>query len=361
MLSKTNKSKSQKKPIDHQVIGQSVLGEYLNHKNLFLHVTGKIPNAIVESSIDLDRFKKSFLEKFKEECWDSYYNRRRFKINEISTYDDVYYFLHKDVLVYINHNGNEVSLLFAETPYKIVSQIHKLVISCMKLKETDKPFIHVMNASSAGLELTRMEIKKTDLEIESHYNDDFKRIDQLINKRLNRNQDKGIILLHGAPGTGKTTYIKHLIANVKKDVIFMPSNIAASLTNPDFMTLLMNHSNSILVIEDAETIVTSRNHRGSSPVSAILNLSDGILSDCLNIQIICSFNTDLSKVDTALLRKGRLIAKYKFGKLETSKANKLSRKLGFSTTFHEPQVLTDVFNQDELQFAEPRNKVIGFK
>ncbi len=360
MLFNRKNTKNPKIPINHQVLGRSMMGEYLNHKNLFLQVTGNIPNEILESSINLDCFNKAFLKTYKKDCWDSYYNRRPFDKHEISKVDDVYYFLFNDVLVYINNNSDDVYILFSKTPYSIISRIHKLVLSFMKPKETEKPFINIMNTSSSGLELTRLEIKKTDLEIDSHYNDDFKAIDLVIKKRLNINQDKGIILLHGVPGTGKTTYIKHLIANVTKDVIFMPSNIAASLTNPDFMTLLMNHPNSILVIEDAENIVTSRNHRGSSPVSAILNLSDGILSDCLNIQIICSFNTDLTNVDTALLRKGRLIAKYEFGKLDTLKANTLSRKLGFSTTFYEPQVLTDVFNQEEQEFGQPIKKVIGF-
>jgi ATP-dependent 26S proteasome regulatory subunit len=218
-----------------------------------------------------------------------------------------------------------------------------------------------MSVGSNGLELTRLEIKRTELEIDTHYNDDFKQADRTIKKRLNREMDKGIILLHGEPGTGKTTYIKHLIANVTKDVIFMPPNIAANLTSPDLMTLLLDKPNSILVIEDAENIVTSRDHKGGSPVSALLNLSDGILSDCLNIQIICSFNTDLRNVDNALLRKGRLIAKYEFSKLDTGKANTLSRKLGYDSHFTEPQVLTDVFNQEETFGIIKVRKVVGFR
>ena len=54
------------------------------------------------------------------------------------------------------------------------------------------------------------------------------------------------------------------------------------------------------MIEDAENILIDREAGGSSAVSALLNLTDGLLSDCLNIQIICTFNTDLSKLDRAL-------------------------------------------------------------
>jgi ATP-dependent 26S proteasome regulatory subunit len=116
------------------------------------------------------------------------------------------------------------------------------------------------------------------------------------------------------------------------------------------------------VIEDAENIIIDRNKQGSSSVSALLNLADGLLSDCLNIQIVCSFNTDLSRVDSALLRKGRLIAKYEFLELETPKAQALSDKLGFATTIDKPMTLTAIYNQEETDFQPiVRRNVIGFQ
>ena len=114
------------------------------------------------------------------------------------------------------------------------------------------------------------------------------------------------------------------------------------------------------MIEDAENIVVDREKDGSSPVSALLNISDGLLSDCLNIQIVCSFNTPLSKVDSALLRKGRLIAKYEFTELEIKKAQQLSNKLGFTSTINSDMTLTAIYNQEDKDFA-PNNKCpIGF-
>jgi len=82
------------------------------------------------------------------------------------------------------------------------------------------------------------------------------------------------------------------------------------------ISILLENPNSIFVIEDAENIIVDREKDRHCPVSALLNISDGLLSDCLNIQVICSFNTDISKVDGAIMRKGRLIAKYEFKELE---------------------------------------------
>lgn len=138
--------------------------------------------------------------------------------------------------------------------------------------------------------------------------------------------------------------------------------MASAITNPELISVLIDNSNSIFVIEDAENVIVDRENVGTSPVSSLLNISDGLLADCLNIQIICSFNTDISKIDSALMRKGRLIAKYEFKELETPKAQQLSNKLGFTTQIDQPMTLTSIYNQDEKSFLqkEKRNP-IGFR
>jgi hypothetical protein len=64
----------------------------------------------------------------------------------------------------------------------------------------------------------------------------------------------------------------------------------------------------------------------------------------------------------ALMRKGRLIAKYEFKELEIEKAKTLSQKLGFTTLLNSPMTLTAIYNQDEKDFQQvKRNNSIGFK
>jgi hypothetical protein len=137
--------------------------------------------------------------------------------------------------------------------------------------------------------------------------------------------------------------------------------MASAITNPGLLSILIENPNSIFVIEDAENIVVDREQQGNSPVSTLLNISDGLLADCLNIQIICSFNTDISKIDAALMRKGRLIAKYEFKELEIEKAQQLSNKLGFDKTINTPMTLTAIYNQDEKDFQQTiKRNAIGF-
>ena len=63
-------------------------------------------------------------------------------------------------------------------------------------------------------------------------------------------------------------------------------------------------------------------------------------------QIIATFNCDLTSIDPALLRKGRLIANYEFNKLDLESSRILSDKLGYGTDgVTEPMTLAEIFNQ----------------
>ena len=221
--------------------------------------------------------------------------------------------------------------------------------------------INLVVSKNGDLSLKTMEVKRTKLDIDLYYEDDFKETDALIRKRLNQKNDKGIVLLHGIPGSGKTTYLRHLIGKIRKRVLFLSPAVAGNLTSPDFIELLMDNPNTVLVIEDAENVIMDRRHHTGSSVSNLLNISDGLLADCLNIQLICTFNSALSLVDSALMRKGRLIAKYEFGKLSIDKALRLSKHLGFDTHIDKPMTIAEIANPNEKDHLEHRMEVVGFR
>ena len=182
-----------------------------------------------------------------------------------------------------------------------------------------------------------------------YYEDDFIEVDRTIQNRLMKKDDKGIVLLHGLPGTGKTTYLRYLIGRLKKKVLFLSPAVAGNIMNPDFMDLLIDNPNSILIIEDAENIIMDRRISNDSSVSNLLNISDGLLADFLSVQLICTFNHPVSMVDSALMRKGRLIAKYEFGKLSMEKGQKLSNHFGFDTIISRPMTIAEIANQHEKE------------
>ena len=334
----------------------------LNVNVLYIEHFNYIPNIIEVHQIDIEKANAWFLNQFEEAVQNCYFVKEDSLSSTELKYQDIFYFMKEDLLINFDfsHNNN-VTFLFKKTE---VAEVESLVASIQKFKKErreEKPSISLIISGMRGLRTQSLEISQQPVNIHDNYNDNFLPVHETVLRRLKRENDKGIILLHGKPGTGKTSYIRHLILSVEKEVIFLPHNMAASITNPELMDLLFDHPNSILVNEDAENIVIDRNRSGNSPVSAILNLSDGLLSDCLNIQIICSFNTDLSKIDNALLRKGRLIAKYEFQELAAEKSKKLSEKLGFTTEITAPMTLASIYNQDEHNFKESEKNTIGFR
>ncbi|KAB8154484.1 AAA family ATPase [Kordia sp. TARA_039_SRF] len=197
-------------------------------------------------------------------------------------------------------------------------------------------------------------------DVETMYNDDFQPINEIIEKALVVDK-AGLILLHGLPGTGKTSYIKRLISkHSKRTFIFIQNEFINELLHPEFISFLLKNQNAVLIIEDAEKVLTSREQKNeSSVVSTILQLTDGLFSDYLNIKIICTFNTSLNKIDNALLRKGRMIAYYEFKALTKEKANALLASMEYEPTDKE-MTLADIFNYENKTFNQTGNKKIGF-
>lgn len=182
--------------------------------------------------------------------------------------------------------------------------------------------------------------------IEKCYNDDFLKYHETIVDTLNKNES-GLYLFHGDPGTGKTTYIKHLSSLVKRDIIYVPTAFIESLADPSFLPALLNKKHSVLVIEDAEKALLAREPGDSSVVSAILNITDGIMADVFNIAIIATYNCPRQSIDKALLRKGRLKVEYQFGKLKKDKAQKIAKSLKSSLEITSDTTLADLYNFEE--------------
>ncbi len=224
--------------------------------------------------------------------------------------------------------------------------------------QTKSGYLNIITHTINGFGLKLFSINDTSFN-KNHYSDDFIEINKLIKEKLIKTT-KGLVLLHGEAGTGKTTYLRYLITTLTKKIIYLPPNMVHLISSPDFITFLGLHPNSILVIEDSESVLKARVHNNENTIANILNLTDGLLSDCLNIQIIATFNANLAEIDSALLRKGRLIAKHEFTKLNITKTNRLLKSLGYDVTVQTPMVLANIMNYDEKSFVKEKTKM-GFK
>lgn len=157
----------------------------------------------------------------------------------------------------------------------------------------------------------------------------------------------GLTILHGDPGGGKTSYIRHLMKALKgkKQLVLLPKGVLEVLGTPKFIEFLIDLSTtpSVLVIEDAEDVVMTGSRAQGSATSTLLNLTDGILNDISSVQVLITFNCPVSKVDPALMRSGRLTAKRDFGPLSVADAIRLAETKGLQTDhIKKPMMLCDI-------------------
>ena len=161
----------------------------------------------------------------------------------------------------------------------------------------------------------------------------------------------GLSIFEGRPGTGKTFYLRHLMGELKEShrFYFIPTSTMAILSRPDFIGFWTDqrwhHSNKkfVVVLEDSDAALMTCGSDNREQVSAILNLSDGMLADFLRLQIICTINCSASDIDSALLRPGRLVCHRVFGRLDYTQAARLAESLGTTLPPASDYSLAEIF------------------
>lgn len=224
--------------------------------------------------------------------------------------------------------------------------------SCTE-KEVDKNnYIYLI---TNDLRLEKCEIKDMKLNSEnlsSYYNDDFLPVNDYLLSALNESSKAGILFLHGEPGTGKTSYIRYLVTQYKYKSIYITPDKLNHLGDSSFLKLLIDYKNSILILEDCGDIIKKGNH--SNIVSNLLNYSDGILGDIINVKIIITFNENINDISDAFIRNGRCLLKYEFKKLAANKVNKLN------SDYNEDMTLGEIFKPKEDYINNNKKNKIGF-
>lgn len=334
-------------------------GVYINQLKLYHAYFNTVPNLLKVPGINSDTARNFIFSEMKNQIEIENYCQKYDRVLKINRFHDYFAILKNNL--FINIFEDNVFILFQPKEETLAKELQNKLIPLIKRVKRTKDISLIIN-SRFGLSTTEIEIKKPILDFDLHYNDDFKSVHQIVLKTLRKPKTKGLFLFHGVPGTGKSTYIKYLIHRLNKKVIFLSPKMAANLDNMSFTEFLIDNPNTVLVIEDAEDLIISRENSQNSQLSFLLNLTDGLIADSLGIQIIATFNTDLKNIDKALLRKGRLTAIYEFKELEFQKANNLAKSLNIENfeTF-QPMSLADIFNFQETTFSPKKEKVkIGF-
>ena len=267
-----------------------------------------------------------------------------------------------NIFARVEKSISEAYVLYGENDYEAVEEFETICKEYYISPEKKNNNIRLLRSTQNGFDLSDFEIEDVpDFSIEEQYNDDFaaeaERIENFIQK-----EKSGIIILHGEKGTGKSTYINHLInSHADKMFVYFPSALVPLLGDPGFTDFFPRLKDSVLILEDCENALRSRESAGGNPaVNQLLNLSDGLLKS-LGIKFICTFNAPPEEIDEALLRKGRLFSKYEFKKLSADKSSALLTKIyGKEIKTKEPMSLADIYFYDEASYEGRQSSPIGF-
>lgn len=253
----------------------------------------------------------------------------------------------------------KVPQYFIKVLYKKEETLNKIISKLDRVEEKKRKNIHLLCKTGEGFYTRRFDVNLPKVDINLHYNDDIKNKFDGIVSVLNQDRS-GLMLFSGNPGTGKSTFVKYITSQIDKKIIYLPSSTAEHLTDPGFLDFVIDCKNSIFLLEDAEKVIRSRESQDNTAVSNILNITDGLLGDCLNIFVIATFNTSRDQIDSALLRKGRLLFEHHFTELSPDKCNQIFKEIGSSRVTEVPLTLAEIFNEQDNYHNKEEKKKIGF-
>ncbi len=255
-----------------------------------------------------------------------------------------------------------------QTAYNILNDIVSKANRLLKEDEEDSDKVEIkyslVYTDEGGFyEDSTKKVKTNKIEL-SEFNTDLP--DSKIQEFIKKPNESGILIFHGLPGCGKTSYIKYLIqTNQDKQFSYLGLDMLANQDKLREYVISRQKNNLVIIIEDCEKLLQSRNYGSSNAsLSDILNISDGLIGDQTNTKFIFTFNSNLSSIDSALLRKGRLKCRYEFKPLQGDRLKSLALRLGLELSDEELKEglpLCDIYNYNSKVEVENRERKIGFR
>jgi hypothetical protein len=164
-----------------------------------------------------------------------------------------------------------------------------------------------------------------------------------------------ILLLIGPPGTGKTTFIRGLLAHRNCSAIVTYD--AGILEKDGFFARFIEDDASVMVLEDSDAFLKSRND-GNTMMHRFLNVGDGLVTTKGKKMIFSTNLPSIRDIDSALVRPGRCFDIVTFEPLTFGQATTLAKKLNVGLPeIKDTYSIAEVFNEQQ---HKPKERKVGF-
>ncbi len=159
-------------------------------------------------------------------------------------------------------------------------------------------------------------------------------------------------ILNGPPGSGKTRMVRGMLKEVNECVhVLIPTKEIAALADPTMLTALLNLQDQgagqriVLYLEDADQALAVRDGDSMPVISTLLQATDGMLGALLNLYVVATTNQDLSNIDDAVKRPGRLDVQMEIGPLDANQATSVLARLVPNTTmqYQRSKTLAEIY------------------